>query len=813
MSPQPPADRTLPDPRSGGHAPEPEYFDAPSPLHDYVGLARRNAWLIALAGLLGLLSAGWLVSRDRPEYQATATIALTDERRSMTGGLAGEALDQMAGSGSDPLLSQIQVLESRDIAGAVVDREGLRISIEEGPFHLGDLTEVQVNPGAPNDTFRVEFAAEGVAVRTGAGPVTAGYGEPVVLDGVRFTVPARPDASRATLVILDRRVAIERLQENAGAYPRQKTNVVDVRYASHDPVVAQRVADAIAEEFQRYSQESAQQQSRRRRVFIDEQLRETEDLLEDAQLALSSFRRREGMYSSREMFAAQQAGMLQLDVRREELAADRRMLASLLQALADEDASPRGGGLNALLSSPVLASSPIVGSLFAQLVEQQARLDSLRASGAAATNPDVRRYEGMVVDTRDRLAGAATSHLATLDARLSALDGLKDRQEADIRALPELESEEAVLAQQVQTLTGAADLLRTELQKARIAEAVEAGQVQIVDRAALPLEPVGSGRLRKLVFGLLLGLVTGGGIAVARENLNVTIRQKDDLERILGLTALGTVPRLRTGTGRLSLARLTGGAPGNGHAPAGAVSEELVAIHDNRSASAEAYRTLRTNLLFSELGEELRTVVVTSAGEGEGKTTIASNLATTFAQQGVRVLLVDADLRKSRLHKVFGLERHPGLSDWLRDAAGPKDAIRETGVDKLFVLPSGSIAPHPSELLGGNRMRRLLETLREGFELVIIDTPPLLAAGDAAVLGRRADGVVLVVRAGATEQRAAREAVRQLEMVRARIIGSVLNDPDATAHSYGDYYHYDYYGEEEEAPALAAHASSGPRRK
>lgn len=797
MNSQLPSERRLSGPRSDGQKSGPEYYEPSSQLAEKLALARRNVWVILFAGLAGLLVAGWLVSQDRPVYRAVATIALTDERRSMTGGLGGETLEELTGSGSDPLLSQVQVLKSREIAGAVVDREGLRLIVDEGPIAQSQLVDVTIDPYASPDTLQLRFGENAVTAEAAGGGVTAPYGTPLVLDRLSFSVADRPAAGRATLVLLDRRVAIETLRENAEAYPRPKTNVVDVRYVGHDPATAQRVADALVEEFQRHSQATAQQQSRRRRIFVEEQLRETEGLLEDAQLALSGFRRREGMYSSKEMFAAQQAGMLQLDVRREELAADRRMLASLLDAL-EADGTAAGGQLDAVLSSPVLASSPVVGSLFTQLMEQQSRLDSLRAAGAATTHPDVRRYGELVYETRDKLAGAARSHLATLDARVAALDGLKERQEADIRMLPGLESEEARLAQQAETLVGAADLLRTELQKARIAEAVEGGQVQIVDRAALPLEPVGAGRTRKLLLGLLLGLMTGAGVAALRENLDTTIRQKTDIERVLGLSPLGVVPRVHGGSNgeHRMFPRLPGQTHKSNGAPDGrGAGRELVTVHDNRSSGAEAYRTLRTNLLFSQLGEELKTVVVTSAGEAEGKTTVASNLATTFAQQGVRVLVVDADLRKARLHRVFDLEQRPGLTEWVMDEVKVDAAIRETEVERLFVLPSGALPPNPSEILGSKKMRGLMETLREGFELVIFDTPPLMAAGDAAVLGARADGVVLVVRAGETEQGAAREAVRQLETVRARILGVVLNDPDSTAEQYGEYYHYAYYGD------------------
>lgn len=226
------------------------------------------------------------------------------------------------------------------------------------------------------------------------------------------------------------------------------------------------------------------------------------------------------------------------------------------------------------------------------------------------------------------------------------------------------------------------------------------------------------------------------------------------------------------------------------------MGEALVAAAHTHSTGAEAYRTLRTNLIFSQAVQSLKTIVVTSASPGEGKTTTAANLAVTFAQQGMRVLLVDCDLRRARLHKMFNVPREPGLTELILDHEVPTEVIRGTPVENLSVLTSGTLPPNPSELLGGPRMERVLEVLREQFDMIVLDSPPLLAASDASVLGTKTDGVLLVVRAGQTERGAAQQAVQQLAVVGARVVGAVLNDPDAKVPQYGGYYNYEYYGEE-----------------
>ncbi len=829
--PSPPHDGGPVAPRGNGAFGSPGRPRAPERAADEIELRevfeilRRHAWLVAGAMVLCVAGAFAFIRLQHPEYRAQATIRVVDARKAMTAGLEAPGLDQLVGRTTDPLLSQIQVLRSRRVAGVVVDREGLRLAPESPAFPRDLVRGVVVEDPSRTDTLKVRFEDTGFQVEGAVSPTA--YGGRAEADGFAFAIAADPDMDEATFVLRSRPAAIDALQEQLTASARDQTDVVDVTYVGHDPHLARRVVNSVVEAYQEEDRRSAQDEARRRRVFIEEQLAGTDSLLTATHGQLSAFRSSKEMYSSDARLSAEQAGMMELDVRREELAAQRRMYDRLLvSARKAEGRAPQREALRALVSVPEMAQNPVIASLYQKLAAYGAARDSVTEGewGSAHTNPDVTALDSLIQRTEGDLLDAAGSHVASLAARVQALDELKARNAATMRRLPATESEEARLVQRFETIKNMADQLREEYQKAQISEAVEAGQVEILDAAPLPDEPIGTGTPLKLALAAMLGLMLGSGGAFLREHMDTAIRRKDDIERVLGLTPLGVVPRLHTGNGngrRIAGRRVPAlgkgqrvpvpaGANGNGKVAAGggggaggegsgraigSSTRELVVLHDARSSGAEAYRTLRTNLLFSQLGEELRIIVVTSSGEAEGKTTAASNLATTFAQQGVRVLVVDADLRKARLHRVFGATREPGLTELLMGRAGAEDAVRATEVDGLFVLPSGALPPNPSEVLGSARMRELVEKLRENFELIIFDTPPLLAAGDAAILGARADGVVMVVRAGQTDQGAAREAVRQLDNVRARILGAVLNDPDATVPKYGGYYQYAYYGE------------------
>ena len=214
---------------------------------------------------------------------------------------------------------------------------------------------------------------------------------------------------------------------------------------------------------------------------------------------------------------------------------------------------------------------------------------------------------------------------------------------------------------------------------------------------------------------------------------------------------------------------------------------DLITVSEPRSPISEAYRSLRTNLEFSTLDKPLKTMLVTSCDAEEGKSTILANLAVTTAQTGKRVIVVDCDLRRPRLHELFGLGNERGLTTMMvDDAARTEPPLQETGVDKLWLLSSGPLPPNPAEILASQRMGEIISSLAERADLVLFDAPPVVAVTDAAVLSTKVDGVLLVVSAGQTRRQYAQRAKSVLEKVNAHLAGVVLNNVpfDATLHRY-----------------------------
>jgi len=299
------------------------------------------------------------------------------------------------------------------------------------------------------------------------------------------------------------------------------------------------------------------------------------------------------------------------------------------------------------------------------------------------------------------------------------------------------------------------------------------------------------------VLGLLVGLMLGSGAAFVVEHMNSAIHRRDEIEQVLQIPGLAIIPQIASAANanRLRLAgvsmpKLLGKRNGNGNARNG---QGLVTVHDHRSVGAEAFRTLRTNLIFSQAVQTLKTIAITSPSPSDGKTTTSSNLSVTFAQQGMRVVLVDCDLRRARLHNVFRATREPGLTQLVLGQCDMSQAVRKTQVDGLTFMPAGALPPNPAELLGGAQMRSVLAKLQQEFDVVILDSPPVHVAADASILATMADGVILVLRAGHTERDAAQDALHRLRAVNARIVGAVLNDPDHKVPQYGGEYYYDEY--------------------
>ena len=362
-----------------------------------------------------------------------------------------------------------------------------------------------------------------------------------------------------------------------------------------------------------------------------------------------------------------------------------------------------------------------------------------------------------------------------------------DKQKQEANRLNESAIEYSILKRDLDSNRTLYEGLLEKMKEAEVTAGLRSNNFRIIDAARVPTYPSEPNIPRNLSFALVLGVITGVGLAFLLENMDNTVRTPEQAQAISGLASLGMIP--------LSSKSGTRGPHGKRLALTAASKEVVETVTQVRPQSqmAESYRALRTSLLLSNLGAPPKVIMVTSARPQEGKTTTSINTAIVLAQKGVRVLLVDADLRRPSVHKTLGMGPRSGLSNVLTGSATIQQTITTSPIlPNLFIMPAGTPPPNPAELLASSNMRDLLAELRPQFDHIVIDTPPTLSVTDAVVLSPRADATILVIRSGQTTKQALRRARDILTQVNAHVAGVLLNAVDLTSPDY--YYYYEYQG-------------------
>lgn len=333
----------------------------------------------------------------------------------------------------------------------------------------------------------------------------------------------------------------------------------------------------------------------------------------------------------------------------------------------------------------------------------------------------------------------------------------------------------------------AADVVNdlAEIIKQMAADIIEVKNVKEIDKAKDPTTPVKPNKKVNVGIAGILGLLFGISLIYLLEFIDHTFKKPEELERQLGLSVIGTVPQFE------------GGKRGNKKAKGQKELEQqyqknLITTNNPKAPASEAFRELRTNLQYSSIDKEIKVMVITSPSLGDGKTVTTANIAVALAQYGKKVLIIDADLRKPKVHHYFGIKNNDGLTNIL---TGEKDIRKikieeKSDISNLYIITSGPIPPNPTEILNSNKMRQMLEYFKEEYDVIIIDTPPVGQVTDAAILAGISDGVLLVVASGETRIEMAKRAKKALESVNANIIGTVLTKMDTRRSSY--YYYYKY---------------------
>ena len=766
---------------------EQDWEDRGFTIRDLVLALRRRWWIVPIVFALVVGFSMWRTLREQRQYRAAATVRIRENQQILPGMTPG-------GGGADwrvdRLLSEQLVIKSGEVANRVADTLGLAVVVTEPEVTRSEVFDAppwpQVSPVVTAKLWRARFDAESYAVVADGreyGPVP--YGSPLDAAGILFRFPHRPPVDRreVELSVVGKSIAAGLVRGAIVTSVIPSTDIVQIAYTGTDPHLVRQITNAIAASYASFAAEQRRESAQGKSQFILGQLREQEGRLRLAQNELKEFKER---HQTADVSAEQLAlagNIAELEQARQEVIVERNIYERLIGGLHAADTSDEQ--LRKIVGTGAGEKNQSIANLYTQWFELQ------RDRGQALTrlspaHRDVVAIDDMISRTKRDLQTSSQVYLQALNSKLESLDRTVAAQRTAAQRYPPLEAEQVRLMANVATTQGLYDELQSQYQLAKIAEAAETGQVSLIDSATTPGFAISPNRKRALMTAIIFGLALGLAAAVLLDRLDNSVRSPDEIAGRFDITVLGLIPRIKLSDVNADPSTTT-------------AMNRLVTHADPRSPVAEAYRSLRTNLAFARAHHDLKTLVLTSPGPADGKSTTIANLAITFAQQGQRTLIIDADLRRAVLDKTFGVPRSPGLTDVLVGTVPLADAVHATDIPNLFVLGSGQFPPNPSELLGSESMQAMIDETKRQFDVALFDTPPLLAVTDAAVLSTRVDGTMLVVRMGSTAREAVRRALLALRAVHGRVLGAVLNDVDFRAGSYyggyGYYYSYYYYGE------------------
>lgn len=585
--------------------------------------------------------------------------------------------------------------------------------------------------------------------------------------------------------------------------PIKESSIVEISYEDADKVRAQRVLATLIDVYIEQNLQHALLSTNSASDWLGDQLDKLKNELEGSELELHKYKADKQLLS---VSLTDQSNMLLEEMRK--LAVEltgvkvqrERLLARYEQLSQVSIEDPANLPVDELLSSTVLQG------LRQRYLDAKTASDALIANGKGVNHPEVKALQPGLDSSREALVaeikniqGAAQADLRAVEKELAGLSALNAAAKKRAMDLNINEIEYKRLERSKENTEKLYSLVLEKAKASDLSAQMRFNNVQMVDSPLLPGGPVRPRVPFTIMLGALGGLLLGGALALGREFMDASVKSPEDLEAETGIPFLGIVPQVSAEVGtQPPYPRRRG--PGRRKPAAGAASHPELVVHDHpKSGFSEALRAVRTNLQFMSPDKPFRRLLITSAGPAEGKTTMACGLAVALAQAGQRVLLIDCDLRRPRLHRIFDATNDFGVSSAVIEPDELDIKALETKVPNLSVLPSGPPAPNPAELLQSERFASLLQKLGQHFDRIVLDSPPVMPVTDAAILSTMVDGTVVVVKAFGTSRHLLSQAVRALTDVGAAVAGGVLNGVDLHKHNYGRYQYYYYrreYGDE-----------------
>jgi polysaccharide biosynthesis transport protein len=715
-------------------------------LSDYLKVVYKRRWTAIAAFLVVFVSATVYTFAITPIYQARTQLLIEKESSNVVS--FKEAFDQNQ-IADDYYQTQYKILQSRALARRTIDA-----------LRLWDHPLLGGGAAANGPAFSILHPST-YALAFGA-PRTTKAGTPAV------------NETKVQSRVIDRFLA------GLAVSPVRNSRLVDVSYNSPDPVFSTDVTNALAKAYIEQNLEFKFLATKEASDWLGERLGEQKKQVETSEQALQRYREQTDSVSleDKQNVVVQKLADLNAAVTRAKTERiQKETLYNQVRVMNDRTALDT---VAAVLSNTFIQQQK---TEIAELQRQRVQL----GEKLGARHPDMLKLSSAIqaaeaklqAETAKVVQSLKNDYLASLSQEQSLMAAL-DAQKRDAQSLSRKGIDYGALQRDATSNRQIFDSLMQRTKETGIAGELKTSNIRVVDPAEEPRNPASPNKTFNLSLGLFGGLVFGLGLSFFFEYMDNRIKAPDELTAHLGLTYLGMVPALPGKAGRDPL--ITGPTP---------------------QGFAEAFRAIRTSVLFSCATEGGRSILVTSTGPSEGKTVVSSNISIALAQAGQRVLLVDGDMRKPRIHSVLAVNQEPGLSNVLVGTSKVSEAVHKTAVANLWVLPAGVIPPNPAELLGARRFKDLLATLQKHFDWVILDTPPVMAVTDSCVVAHLTNGVLFVVGAEMTSRYSAARAIEQIVHAKGHLMGGVLNRVDL-AHNpyyYSQYYRREYGSYYQPAPA------------
>ncbi len=606
------------------------------------------------------------------------------------------------------------------------------------------------------------------------------------------------------------------LRKNIETEQEGYSDIINILVTSKDPVFAQRVANTIAQVYKEQHALGLNKRIFEAKNFIENQLTVVKERLRDSEEAVRKYREENKLISLNSQTSTLLSQMAALKAVYEKSKAEYQKIKKVQKFLERTKNKP----LTSKTSFYINEASSLYKNLNDRLVQLMLKRDSLLLI-YTENYPQIIEINKQIMEIVENMKAQLSSQGKTVAESIKSMEEKIDEIDEQIEALPEKGLELARLEQKVGVDREVCVFLEKKYQESLIKEAEKVEEVQIVKPALEPINPINPPKTMAIgVVGALVGLILGVVFGFVVETFDTSIGAIEDVEELVGVSVLGIIPHVTTQEIKATLLDETQGEMDDKTAER---YSRIVSHFAPKSILSESYRALRTNLSFAGIESDIKVVVFTSASPREGKSTIVINLAVAMAQDGKKVLLVDGDMRKPMIANVFGIDQVPGLSnvilgnyslentvrsvtDIMTGKISMDDIMKTPGLDNLYIVTSGTLPPNPAEIVGSRTIADLIKQVRSEYDIVLIDSPPLLSATDAAIYGSLADGVVLVYRVGKVGRAVLKRAKAQLDNVRAKVIGIVLNglkaeiSPDfATKDYYKDYYYYSGKGKKKKS--------------